>query len=66
MKRPNDRKIIYIERTEEIDHWCDYFMVPCSYLFEAVDSVGSLAADVYDFLSDRRMLPRGNRTQEAS
>jgi len=61
IRRPNERKRIDTQRPEEIDLWCEYFRVPCSYLFEATNSVGSIAADVHDFLKSRRMLPPASK-----
>ena len=54
--RPDEQKHIYLDNLEDLRTWCSYFEVPRNHLIEALETVGSFAADVHDFLKAKGQL----------
>ncbi|OGH04693.1 MAG: hypothetical protein A2600_02745 [Candidatus Lambdaproteobacteria bacterium RIFOXYD1_FULL_56_27] len=50
MRRPDDQKRIDPYSYDDLRRWAEQFKVSLADIREALETVGSLAADVYDFL----------------
>lgn len=56
IRRPDDEKRIDPSSYEDLRSWSEKFKVPLAEIREALETVGSLAADVYDFLRCRNRI----------